>query len=114
MNILPSVEEDRKKTKKCIWIATISYLCLLPFVFMLAVASIMVFDSPSMTVAIGLSIIFMYFCVPLSIPVTLYLVWSRYSQGDYKKSRWCCLMPLCVFTLTMAYDALVEVMRFLF
>jgi hypothetical protein len=114
MNISLSIEKDRKKAKKCIWAATITYLFLFPFLLMFAAASILIFDSPSITMPIGLSIIFMYFCVPLSIPFTLYLAWSRYSQSNYKKSRQFCLIPLCVATATIAYDSSVDVIRFLF
>jgi len=111
MNTPYCIEKDSKKTKRCAWTATIIYLLLFPFLFMFAAASVLVFDSPSMTVPIGLSIIFMYFCVPLSIPVTLYLVWSRFSHSDFKKSRQFCLMPLYVTLGTIAYDTLVEAVR---
>ncbi len=114
MNLPIVFEKDQKKTKRCAWIATIIYLLLLPFLFMMAVASIMVFDCPDMAVPIGLSIIFMYFCVPLSIPFTLYLIWSRYSRNDYKKSRQFCLIPLGLSIATIAYDALVDVILVLF
>jgi hypothetical protein len=74
----------------------------------------MVFDSPSITVPVGLSIIFMYLCIPLSIPLTLYLVWSRYLKENYRESRWFCLIPLGTVTVAIVYDALVEAIRVLF
>lgn len=92
MGISFVIARNRKKAKKFAWAVTIAYLVLLPFLGMLAVASIMVFDSPSMTVPVGLSIIIMYFCMPLSVPVTIYFVWSRYLQGNYRKSWQCCLI----------------------
>lgn len=113
MDIPPPIKQDQIKTNWCARTATTIYLLLLPFLFMFAVASILIFDSPSMTVPIGLSIIFMYFCVPLSIPFTLYLVWSRYSQNHYKKSRQFCLIPLCVAVAAVAYDALISSFRLL-
>lgn len=73
---------------------------------MFAAVSILIFDSPSMPVPFGLSVIVLCFCVPLSIPYTFYLVLSRYSQGEYKKSRQFCLLPFYIAMATMAYDAL--------
>lgn len=109
MNISIDIEDDRKKTKKCAWAATIIYLILFPLLFMFAVTSIMIFDSPRMSVLFGLSIIFLCFCVPLSIPFTFYFVWSRYSQGKYKKSRQFCLLPLYIAIVAFAYNALVDI-----
>ena len=90
------------------WGATIIYLILLPFLFMFAATSIMIFDSPSMSVPFGLSIIFFCFCVPLSIPFTFYFVWSRYLRGEYKKSCQFCLLPLYIAAITFFYNALVD------
>lgn len=108
MSIFIDLEKDKKKTKRCAWVTTILYLIALPFLFMIAVTSIMIFDSPSMSIPFGLSIIFLCFCVPLSIPFTIYLIWSRYSQGKYKKSRQLCLLPLYIVITTFVYNALVD------
>jgi hypothetical protein len=108
MNVFNDIEDEKKKTKKYAKVATIIYLILFPFLFMFAATSIMIFDSPSMTVPLGLSIIFLCFSVPLSIPFTFYFVWSCYSQGEYKKSRQFCLLPLYIALIAFAYNALVD------
>ena len=87
-------ENDKKQTKRYAWLATSVYLILLPFLFMFAITSILIFDSPSMSVFFGLSIIFLFFCVPFSILCAFYFIWSRYLRGEYKKSRRFCLLPL--------------------
>jgi hypothetical protein len=102
------IEKERRSTKTCAWTATIIYLVLFPFLFMFAAASTMIFDNPDMPVSFGLSIIFLCFCVPLSIPFALCLAWSRYSQGIYKKSRRFCLIPLYIAIGTFAYNAFVQ------
>jgi hypothetical protein len=114
MNVSNCTEQDKRKTKKCAWVATVIYCLLFPFLFMFAAASVMIFDSPSMPVPLGLSIIFLYFCVPLSIPFTFYFVWSRYSQGEYKKSRQFCLIPLYILMGTFIYDVVTDTLRSLF
>jgi hypothetical protein len=111
MKISSYIESDRKKAKRSAWAATIIYFLLFPFLFMFAAASVMIFDSPSMPVPLGLSIIFLYFCMPLSIPFTFYFIWSRYSRGEYKKSRQFCLIPLYILIGTFIYDVLTDTIR---
>lgn len=109
--ILPVNEE--KRARKWAKIATIIYVLLFPVLFMLALASFMIFDSPSMTIPAGLSIIFMYFCVPLSIPPTIYFVWSKYSKGDYKRSLQLCWVPVWFFGALIAYPYLLDFFGFI-
>jgi hypothetical protein len=103
---------EQKRSKKYAWIATIIYLLLFPILIGLAGASFMVFDSSSMTIIGGLSLIFMYFCIPVSIPITLYLVWSRYTQGKYRQSRVFCLIPLVILIMTAIYDSLISAIHY--
>ncbi len=114
MNVSFCTEKDRKKTKRYAWAATIIYCLLFPFLFMFAAASTMIFDDSSMPVSLGLSIIFLCFCIPLSIPFTFYFVWSRYSQGEYKKSRQFCLIPLYILIGIFIYHVLTDTIRSLF
>jgi len=114
MNIAFCAEKDRRKTKKYAWTATTIYCLLFPFLLMTAAASAMIFDDPSMPTPLGLSVIFLCFCIPLSIPFTFYFVWSRYSQGEYKKSRQFCLIPLYILIGTLAYHVLTHTIRSLF
>lgn len=103
-----NISLEQKKSKKYAWIVTILYFFLFPLLIGFAGASVMVFDSPSMTIIGGLSIIFMYICIPVSIPITLYLVWSRYIQGKYRQSRLFCLIPLGILVLAAIYDSLIS------
>ncbi len=99
---------ERKKTKRRAWITTIAYLILFPFLLMLASASVMVFHRPNTSIAFGLGLIFMYFLMPLSIPCALYLMWSRYLQGDYKQSRRYYWIPLYVIGAVLISFALMD------
>jgi threonine/homoserine/homoserine lactone efflux protein len=108
MNTSSSEGSERKKTKRWAWITTIAYLILFPFLLMLAFASVMVFDRPNTPIAFGLGLIFMYFLMPLSIPCTLYLVWSRYAQGDYKQSQRYYWIPVYVIGAVLISFALMD------
>ena len=110
MNTVISNSPERKKTKRFAWIITVIYLILFPFLFMLAVASVMVFDRPNTFIPFGLALICMYFLIPLSIPLTFYLVWSRYSKGDFKKSLQFCWIPVYVVGIVICCFALMDAM----
>jgi len=90
-------ESNRKSAKYYAVGFTILYIVLfLPFLYMGFLSS-MIFDNPSMTVLVGLSIIFFTFLIPLSMPVSIYLTWSRYLRGQYKKARIFCILPIFTF-----------------
>lgn len=110
-SMMSTSDSERKKTKRWAWITTIVYLLVFPFLLVLAFTSVMVFDRPNTSIAFGLGLIFMYFLMPLSIPCTLYLVWSRYVQGDYKDSRRYYWTPLYVIGAVLIGFALMDVIE---
>lgn len=89
--------KSKKYARRCVISFTVLYAVLFPFLFYMAMLSSMVFDNPHMTTTRGLSIIFTTFCVPLSIPISIYLMWSRYFREQYKKSSFFCAIPLLTF-----------------
>ena len=88
---------DRKNAKYFAIGFTVVYVIFFPFFFYMALLSGMIFDNPHMTTLIGLLIIFITFLIPLSMPVSIYLMWSRYFRGQYKKTRFFCTLPLLTF-----------------
>ena len=90
-------EKNRKNAKHCAVGFTVLYMVLfLPFFYM-GLLSSMVFDNPRMTASVGLSIIFLTLLISLSMPVSIYLMWSRYLRGEYKKTRIFCALPIFTF-----------------
>ncbi|MBS0616539.1 MAG: hypothetical protein JSR58_08320 [Verrucomicrobia bacterium] len=90
-------EKDREKAKLCAWAATIIYSLSLPFfalIFFVGMVALGDSKTPQLFAAVAL---IWFFCIPLSISVAFYLIWSRYVQGEYKKSRRFCLIPACTF-----------------
>lgn len=97
----PNVNSQMKEEKndaRCAarWFTTI-YILLFPICFGMAWFSPMVFDCPRMTALVGLSIIFLMCLIPLSVPVSIYLMWSRFSKGHYKKLYIFCFLPIFTF-----------------
>lgn len=90
-------KKNQKSAKRCAVGFTILYIILfLPFFYM-GLLSSMVFDNPRMTVPIGLSIIFLTLLISLSMPVSIYLMWSRYLRGEYRKTLIFCALPIFTF-----------------
>lgn len=94
---------------------TVVYCILFPFLFRMALFSTMVFDNDNMSIPLGLFVIAIALLVPLSIPVSIYFMWSHYVQRCYKKCRFFCWMPVMVFCAACILDftilALFEVYR---
>lgn len=89
-------EKNRKSAKHCIAGFTVLYMVLFLPLFYMGLLSSMIFDNPRMTVPIGLSIIFFTLLISLSMPVSIYLMWSRYLRGEYKKIRIFCALPTSI------------------
>jgi hypothetical protein len=90
-------KKNRKSAKRCAVGFTILYTILFFPFFYMGLLSSMVFDNPRMTVPIGLSIIFLTLLISLSMPVSIYLMWSRCLRGEYKKTRIFCALPIFTF-----------------
>lgn len=76
----------KRKALICAIVWTVIYILIFPMVFQLVSISMMVFDNPTITALEGLSIIFMCSLIPLSLPVTIDLMWSSYLSEEYKKT----------------------------
>ena len=102
-------EKDRKKSKWYAWSATIIYLFLFPFSLLFAGSSVLIFDSSRISVPVGLSVVFLYLCIPVSMLYTLCLVWSRYFKKEYKLVGKFCLIPLYVLAVTFIFETFVNI-----
>lgn len=85
-----------KKCKRGLILCTVIYVLLFPFLLYMGLLSSMVSDSPRITPFFVGVIMFIVFCMPLSIPVSIYLMWSRYFRKQYDKARLFSRMPVYV------------------
>ena len=101
MNNLESGEDFRKTAKNYAVACTIVYIILFPWFFYVALLSVMLLENPKTTVPVGLSMMFVMFWIPLSMPVAIYLMWSNFSRHKYNKTFLFGLLPL--FTLVVVF-----------
>jgi hypothetical protein len=84
---------------------TIIYLLSFPFIFWMALWSMLIFDKPSMTVPIGLTIVFLFLCVPLAMIVSIWQMWSKYRKAKYSQARWLWVLPFFALALALLFMA---------
>ncbi len=97
----PPTEKDTVSLqKKFSWTPTtytIIYIILFPCLVYMSMLSPMVIDgphTPPFLVALNISAVFL---IPLSIPVSIYLMWSRTFRNQREKARFFSRLPLFVF-----------------
>lgn len=91
------MEVAKKSARRAARCFTVVYLLLFPFLFGMAWFSPMIFSCSYMPVSMGLSVIFLTSLLPFSIPVSIYLIWSRFFKGNYKKMYLFCFLPILTF-----------------
>jgi hypothetical protein len=97
----------KRKITKCILVTwTVIYLICFPFIFWASLWSALVFDNPSMTRLIGGIIICLALCVPFSMLVSIWLMWSKYRKAQYRQARWLWILPFFMFALTLLFTAI--------
>src|SRR5439155_13596148 len=80
------IQNLKRKAKICAVAWTIIYALLLPPLSYFALLSAMIFDNPHLAIPKGLSIIFTISLIPLSLPVSIDLMWSSYMCEEYDKT----------------------------
>ncbi len=95
----------KRKARLCAIAWTIIYSLLFPVLVYFALFSAMVFDSPGLSLLRGLSIIFIISLIPLSLPVSIDLMWSSYVGEEYSKTLifWSVPWLTLIFVLTLDF-----------
>ena len=93
------ISPEQKKARRFVTVWTCLYVIFFPLIFWMALWSILIFDSPSITALIGIPIICAFLCVPLSMLVSVWKMWSHYFHKQYHKIHWFCALPFLYFCL---------------
>lgn len=87
--------KKQKTTKWWILTMTLLYLVAFPVLLYASFFSVAVLESASaIKEFFQLIFVFVCFCVPLSIPLSIYFMWRRYFQREYKKAYFYCAVPI--------------------
>lgn len=101
-NSLGNSSEGLRKTAKYFAIGwTLVYVILFPSFLYIALLSGMVLENPKTTVPIGLTMMFVMFWIPVSMPISIYLMWSSFSHHKYNRTPFWGLLPLLTFVVAL-------------
>ena len=99
----------KKNAKVCASIGTFIYVLLFPLLTYFTLFSAMVFDSPRMSNAKGILTIFTIALVPLSLPLSIELMWSSYVCKEYGKSLVFISVPWITTVFVLALNFLIRI-----
>lgn len=94
----------KKKAKICAITWTIIYSLLFPLLAYFSLFSMLIFDNPDLSAFKGLSIIFIISLLPLSLPISIDLMWSSYVAEEYNKTLIFWSVPWLTFISLLILD----------
>ena len=102
------IQNIKRKAKVCAVTWTVIYVLLLPLLSYSALLSVMIFDDPHLSIPKGLSIIFTISLIPLSLPVSVDLMWSSYVCEEYDKTLFFWSVPWLTLIAVLALDPIIQ------
>jgi hypothetical protein len=89
---------ERKTFPKLLAILfTLIYIVLFPLCCYIWPLFGLLFDNPRIATTFGFWIMSLTLLIPLSMPFSIYFIWSRYRRGLYEQVGLFCGLPLAVF-----------------
>jgi hypothetical protein len=76
---------------------TLFYTLLFPIFLWMSIFSLEFIGSGKRPMSIGLMMVFTVFCIPLSMPASIYFAWSNFRRQKYKMTLWCGSLPAYLF-----------------
>jgi hypothetical protein len=102
------ISPEQKKARRFVTVWTCLYVIFFPLIFWMALWSILIFDSPSITALIGIPIICAFLCVPLSMLVSIWKMWSHYFHKQYHKIHRFCALPFFMLLFAISVNIVVQ------
>lgn len=96
----PSQLHSHSICSTIVW--TVIYaLLFFPLLFLFVVLAFVIFESNPSWASVG--IILIDFCIPLSLPISIYLMWSNYKGRRYAPIAWSLPFIITITLLTLEY-----------
>ena len=102
------MQNIQRKAKICAVAWTIIYALLMLLLPYFTLFSFIIFDNPSLSIPKGLSIIFIMSLIPLSLPLSIDLMWSSYVCEEYGKTLFFWAIPWLTLITVFALDPLIR------
>jgi hypothetical protein len=93
----PLITKEQKSARRDAFRFSAFYVVLFPIFLYLGLLAAMA----------GLSAMFLMLLIPLSMLVSIHLIWARYACGQYKKMSFFCILPILTFFVV---DALSKIL----
>ena len=79
-------------------LSTLMYIVLFPFCCYIWPLLGFLFEHPRMATTLGYWVMSLTILIPLSMPVSIYFIWSRYRRGLHEQAIFFCALPviMCV------------------
>lgn len=102
------IQNIERKAKLCAKSWTIIYALLFPIFSYFALLSAMVFDNPQLSIPVGLSIIFLFSLIPLSLPLSIELMWSSFMCEEYSRTLIFWSLPWVTIIFVMILESIIS------
>lgn len=102
--------DEQKKARFCAFICSTLYLALFFLSFYIIIFIPNLFGNPEIGDTTGLLLVFLSLLAPLSIVVSIGLIWNRYLNQDYKNVYFACLIPLATALVVIVLMKLIQIL----
>src|SRR5262245_51448652 len=102
--------KEQTRARLCGFICSFIYLALFFLSFYTIVFVPQLYGNPDVTGTIGIVLVFLSLCVPLSIVVSIGLIWNRYLAQDYKMLYLSCLIPIVTLLVVVLLMKFVQLL----
>jgi membrane protein YdbS with pleckstrin-like domain len=89
-----AASKQKKVTRIFAWISTALYLIFFLPVFRAWLFMVAILESSNVSQLFGSIYLFAWLTVPLSMPISVILIWHRYCKKEYAKANIFCLIPI--------------------
>jgi hypothetical protein len=104
------MQDDQKTAKVFGLICTLVYLALFFLSFYAIIFLPSLYGNPDMTSKIGVLLVFLSLLPPLSIVISIGLIWNRYFSQDYLGVYISCLIPIATIIFVVVLMKIIQVL----
>ncbi len=100
-----NLTSDRKKpVKRWLTFLTIVDLFFFPIYCVTALIVHEQFCHQLFSFGIGLVYVILFYSIPVSIPISIYLMWSNYRKCQYRRAYIYCASPILIWMITLIFE----------